>query len=99
MASYFAVRVLRGPAWQPDLPFRQQQYWEEHAAFMDALTTEGFVVLGGPLGGTEGALLVIDAADAATIKARLSVDPWSKSGHLQIGRIDAWTILLNNGKL
>lgn len=29
---------------------REQALWAEHAKFMDALTAEGFVVLGGPLG-------------------------------------------------
>jgi hypothetical protein len=44
---------------------------------MDALTAEGFVVLGGPLGGAEGALLVIDAENEETIRTRLADDPWN----------------------
>jgi uncharacterized protein len=96
MSKRFAVRMVRGPAWNPALPLRQQVLWDEHAAFMDALTANGFVVLGGPLGGEEGSLLIIDAEDEATIRARLADDPWSKSDQLRVGRIDSWTILLDS---
>jgi hypothetical protein len=38
-------------------PMRQQEQWAEHApqhaAFMDALADDGFVILGGPLGEQE----------------------------------------------
>jgi hypothetical protein len=29
---------------------REQDAWDEHAAFMEALVDDGFVVLGGPIG-------------------------------------------------
>jgi len=29
---------------------RAQERWEDHAAFMDGLADDGFIVLGGPLG-------------------------------------------------
>src|SRR5262245_57304441 len=96
MSNRFAVRLVRGPAWNAVLPLRQQTLWDEHAAFMDALTAEGFVVLGGPLGGAEGSLLIIDAEDEETIRTRLADDPWSKSDQLRVGRIDSWTILLDS---
>jgi hypothetical protein len=66
---------------------------------MHALTDEGFVVLGGVLGGTAGALLIIFGDSEESIRTRLCDDPWHKSGHLKIGSIDSWTILLNAGRL
>lgn len=96
MSSHFVVRLLRGPAWETTLPLRKQPLWEEHAAFMDTLTAEGFVILGGVLGGAEGALLIVDAKSEEIIRTRLADDPWTKSGQLQIGRIDPWTILLDS---
>ncbi len=41
---------------------------------MDALAAEGFVLLGGPVGEGDGddVLLVVEAADEATIRARLA---------------------------
>ena len=93
--TYITVRRRRGPAWNPALPMRAQPLWDEHAAFMNALAAEGFVVLGGPVGAGEEVLLVVDAADEAAARARLAEDPWSASGLLEIGRIEPWTILLD----
>lgn len=96
MAEHFVVRLVRGPAWKAALPLRAQPGWDRHAAFMDALTAEGFVLLGGILGGTDGALLVICAESEETIRARLAEDPWHRSRQLEIQRIDPWTILLDS---
>jgi len=40
---------------------REQEKWAEHAAFMDALADDGFVILGGPLGDGTEVLLIVDA--------------------------------------
>ena len=39
----FAVRRVRGPAWNAAVPMREQAQWPEHAVFMNALAAEGFV--------------------------------------------------------
>ena len=39
----------------------EQSGWLEHAAFMDGLVDDGFVVLGGPLAGELRVILVVDA--------------------------------------
>jgi uncharacterized protein YciI len=75
---------------------RAQAQWAEHAAFMNALAAEGFVVLGGPLGSGEETLLVINAADEAAVRARLAADPWSASRLLEIESVEPWTILLDS---
>ena len=38
-------------------------------------------------------------ADYEAVRARLAPDPWYGSGHLQLGSIDEWTILLNAKRL
>ena len=98
MPQYFAVRRRRGPAWNASLPLRSQPGWTEHAAFMNGLAAERFVVLGGPLSKDEEGeevLLVIDAPGEAAIRTRLDADPWTRSGQLKIVRIEPWTILLD----
>ncbi|BDP41200.1 hypothetical protein DAETH_11690 [Deinococcus aetherius] len=95
MPTFFAVWRFRGTAWNAALPMRQQALWEEHAAFMDALTTRGFVVLGGPLGPGEEILLVVRARSGAAVHARLAADPWNAAGFLVTGRVEPWTILLD----
>jgi uncharacterized protein YciI len=76
---------------------REQDGWDAHAHFMDALVDEGFVVLGGPVGDGTRFLLIIDAADEANIEARLAEDPWATTQQLRIANIEAWQILLERG--
>lgn len=93
---HFVVIRERASAWDWALPMRRQSQWEAHAAFMDALTDEGFILLGGPLGGEDDAkrvMHVISAADPAEIEARLALDPWTP-GMLRTLSIEPWTVLL-----
>jgi len=93
----FVVTEVRGPAWDPGRSRRKQDAWDEHAAFMDGLVDEGFVVLGGPLGDGERVLLVIDAASEADVRARLREDPWMGMGVLRVASVEHWEILLSSG--
>jgi hypothetical protein len=52
VADFYLVEQGRGPAWDYSKRRREQAGWDEHAAFMDALTDEGVVVLGGLSAGT-----------------------------------------------
>ena len=62
MKTRFVVLQAKGPSWDPTRLRRAQAQWDEHAVFMDQLTADGFVILGGPLGEGDGedALLVVD---------------------------------------
>ena len=92
----FAVYEEPGPGWDPARPRRAQDGWDEHAAFMDELDEDGFVVLGGPLGDGRFVLLAVDAEDEAAVRARLADDPWlGDGGVLRIDRIEPWTIFLD----
>ena len=90
----FAVIREHGPRWDASRSLRQQEMWDEHAVFMDDLTNDGFVVLGGPIGVEAGVLLVINADSEETVEARLNADPWSTMEMLKTGMIEPWTILL-----
>jgi len=93
--AVFLVSEENGPAWDDGRPRREQAGWDEHGAFMDRLLDEGFVVLGGPVGDGERALLAVEAADAEEVTARLAADPWLRDGVLRIDRIEPWTIWLD----
>ena len=95
MADYFLVERAKGPAWDHSRSRREQEGWAEHAAFMDLLAGEGFIVLGGPIGEGDGenALLVVDAKDEAEVRARLADDPWPEELHATES-IRPWTVLL-----
>jgi hypothetical protein len=95
VADYFLVENAKGPAWDHSREVREQVGWDEHASFMDGLTEEGFVVLGGPIGGDDrlSAVLVVDAGDEAAVRARLAEDPWSETV-LTIESIRPWSVWL-----
>jgi uncharacterized protein len=93
--AVFAVTMVAGPAWDAGRPRREQPGWDEHAAFMDRLVAEGFVVLGGPIGDGEEVLLAVEAADEGEVADRLRDDPWAPTGQLRIGEIRPWTIWLD----
>jgi uncharacterized protein YciI len=90
----FAVTRTRGPSWNPELSLEEQDDWTSHAAFMNTLRGEGFVLLGGPLEGTPDVLLIIQAADAEEIRLCLAGDSWSRNGLLRITQIVPWTLRL-----
>jgi hypothetical protein len=94
MASLFAVDLAHGPRFDRAKPLEGQVDWREHADFMDALVANGFVLLGGPLEGTDDVLLVIRASDAGEIRARLAEDCWHRKDLLRITRIAPWTLRL-----
>jgi uncharacterized protein len=74
----------------------EQERWAEHAAFMNALADDGFVVLGGPLGDERSFLLIVDADDEEAVEARLAADPWTPMGLLRLAKIEPWQILLGD---
>jgi hypothetical protein len=46
----FLVAVSQsGPQFDRSKPLQEQSGWAEHAAFMDSLVDQCFIVLGGPL--------------------------------------------------
>jgi hypothetical protein len=87
--------VLRrsGPEYDHSKPLEQQSGWKEHAAFMDGLVDDGFIVLGGVLADEMRTAHAVEAGSEEEIRDRLAQDPWSGS-HLVVDSIDAWTIRL-----
>ena len=73
----FAVRLERTGPWDWSRTLREQEGWDEHARFMDALVDEGFVILGGPLDGNREVLLVISARPNKAPNPRLQLGPLS----------------------
>ncbi len=91
----FHVTLRRtGPQWDASRPLEEQSGWPAHAAFMDGLVEEGFIVLGGPLADEQRVVHVVDAGSESEIHATLARDPWSET-HLRIDAIEPWTIRLD----
>ena len=91
----FLVVLLRsGPQWDPERALEEQSGWAEHAAFMDGLVDDGFIVLGGPLADEHRVAHVVEADSEEAIRGTFARDPWSET-HLRVGTIDPWTIRLD----
>jgi hypothetical protein len=82
-----------GPEWQPSLPLEEQSGWAGHAAFMDGLVDDGFIVLGGPIGGRR-VVHAVEAGSEAVVRATFACDPWRET-HLEIESVEPWTIRLD----
>ena len=92
--AYFIVTREPGRGWDLSRKLREQALWDEHAAFMDALTEEGFIVLGGPVAGGPRAILIVQAKNEREIEARLAADPWTPPDVSPIARIERLEVLL-----
>jgi hypothetical protein len=75
-------------------PLEEQSRWSEHAAYMDALVDDGFIVLGGPLAGDGRVAHAVEAASPEAVRETLGRDPWSET-HLRVESIEPWTIRLD----
>lgn len=94
MTIFAVVLAQSGPEWDPAQPMEGQSGWEAHAAFMDGLVDDGFVLLGGPFAGQRRTLHAVRADSEQAIRSRLALDPWSGS-HLEVESIEEWTIRLD----
>jgi uncharacterized protein YciI len=92
--AYYVVLRRSGPEWDPSRPMEEQSGWPAHAAFMDGLVDEGFVVLGGPLADERRVVLAVEAESEDVVRATLGRDPWSGT-HLLVDTIEPWTIRLD----
>ncbi len=63
---------------------RAQDGWDEHAAFMEGLAEEGFILLGGVLDDGR-AMHVVEAESEEAVRARFAEDPWPEE-MLNVGR-------------
>lgn len=93
--AFFAVRLERGGPWDWSRDLREQDGFAEHAAYMDALVDQGFIVLGGPLDPGREVLHAIRAPSIDAVRQRLAEDNWHQNGMLTIKSIEPWTILLD----
>jgi uncharacterized protein YciI len=94
VAMFLVVLRRSGPQWDPSRPIEEQSDWPAHAAFMDALVEQGFIVLGGPLVDELRVVHAVEAESEEAIRVTLGRDPWSET-HLRIDSIDPWTIRLD----
>jgi len=94
MAMFHVLIHRSGPEWDASLALEEQSGWDEHAAFMDGLVDEGFIVLGGPLDDEFRVVHAVEAESEEAVRAKLARDPW-RGSHLRVEAIEPWTIRLD----
>jgi uncharacterized protein YciI len=77
---------------------RAQPLWDEHAAFIDKLVADGFILMGGPLVDEGGSLLIFNAEDENEVREKLKNDPWSEHGILKLESVKRWQIFIDETK-
>jgi uncharacterized protein YciI len=101
MSAYAVIREA-GPGWANGGIYDQPRV-DEHAAFMNALAEEGFLLFAGPLAGTEAGrvrvLLIFDAENEAEIQRHLGKDPWCATDQLVTVSVEPWRLLVGANTL
>jgi uncharacterized protein YciI len=101
--SYFAVLREAGPAWDNEKGAFGQPAVNEHAAYMDALADQGLILFAGPLAGSEHGrirvLLIADADNETTIRARLAGDPWQRANRVVPLSVERWNLFVGAQRL
>jgi uncharacterized protein len=89
MKNTFVTISFAGPERDLSKGTREQPLWDEHAAFIDQLVAEGFVLMGGPLVDENGAMLIVNSDDENEVREKLKNDPWMEAWRSQTGERQA----------
>jgi uncharacterized protein YciI len=95
LVARWVIRVERGGPWDWSKDMREQEGWDDHAAYMDRIFDEGWLLLAGPLDGDKHTLWVVEAESEQEIRARMAEDPWSANGMLTPVTIEKWNIVMD----
>lgn len=98
MKNTFIAIFSAGPNRDQSKGTREQPFWDEHAAFIDQLVDEGFILMGGPLVDESGALLIFNAKDENEVREKLKNDPWFEHGILKLESVKRWEIFIDKRK-
>jgi uncharacterized protein YciI len=101
--SLFAITREAGPSWTEGKGAFEQPGVNDHAAFMNDLADEGFLLFAGPLAGTEQGrirvLLIADAHSESDIQRRLAEDPWERAQRVVTTLVEPWNLLVGAHRL
>ena len=98
MKDIFVAISSAGPNRDSSKGTREQPFWNEHAAFIDKLVDDGFILMGGPLVDEGGSLLIFNTEDENEVREKLKNDPWARHGILKLESVKRWEIFIDERK-
>jgi uncharacterized protein YciI len=101
--SLSAITREAGPSWTEGKGAFEQPAVNDHAAFMNHLADDGFVLFAGGLAGSEHdrirVLLIAEAADEGDIHRRFADDPWQRAQQVVTTSAEPWNLLVGADRL
>lgn len=94
----FVIFFAPGTAWIAGKTSREQPYWTEHAAFMDALLEDGIVIMGGPFADYSSIMIVLEASDENEVRNLFERDPFVARGIFRLSSVHEWHVFLDARK-
>jgi uncharacterized protein YciI len=96
MSKLWVVNRAAGTGWDAARKVTEQEDWPAHAALMDAMHADGFVLLAGPISGTPSfeAMMVVRAETEGEVRERFAPDPWVVKDISRIVRVVRWHVRL-----
>ena len=94
MGTTFVVTSRAGKDRDLSKGSREQKFWDEHAAFIDGLVDDGFIMMGGPFD-DGGAMLIVRAESEEEVRGRLAGDPWYERDLLELVDVKHWQIFID----
>jgi uncharacterized protein YciI len=88
------LRVGPGPAWKSGRP-EEQEGWDAHAEFIDALIDRGVFIMGGPWTNRLGSMSIWEGMDANEVLDVVQTDPFVLNGVFQIEDVADWTVYVD----
>ena len=98
MKNIFVAISSAGPNRDFSKGTREQPFWNEHAAFIDKLVDDGFILMGGPSVDEGGSLLIFNAEVENEVREKLKNDPWARHGILKLESVKRWEIFIDERK-
>ncbi len=90
-----AVLLRPGKHWNSAKSVREQDYWNDHARFIDELFDAGLITLAGPFPDGSGALVIMNVESVEEARAIYARDPWAVQDILLTDEVKEWTVFLD----
>ena len=95
MNKAIVIFLSHGSRWDSNRPVREQDYWDDHARFMDDLFDSGKVILAGPFADDSGTMVIVSFDSIDRARAIFQEDPWAKQDVLHATEFKEWNIFLD----